>query len=102
MASAATTREIETLAAEIGDKVYMDIAKWHLYLQDAKLHVPLAERFYPMLESGELSRDRVNGVLQEMSVAIGGGKRDIPLVDLIPSAGQDRLMETLEEFKDQL
>ncbi len=66
MASAATTREIETLAAEIGDKVYMDIAKWHLYLQDAKLHVPLAERFYPMLESGELSRSRQRRVTRNV------------------------------------
>lgn len=44
----ANTREIiEALAAEIGENVYMDIAKWHLYLSDAHLHTVLAEQLYP-------------------------------------------------------
>ncbi|MGL6338716.1 MAG: DUF3181 family protein, partial [Waterburya sp.] len=34
----ATTQEIEALAAQIGENVYIDIAKWHLYLNDAHLH----------------------------------------------------------------
>jgi len=40
MANLNPTREIETLAAEIGDKIYIDVAKWHLYL------FPIAYKFY--------------------------------------------------------
>ncbi|HAX78262.1 MAG TPA: thylakoid-associated protein, partial [Cyanobacteria bacterium UBA11372] len=47
MAKTNTTESIEALAAEIGENVYMDIAKWHLYLREAHLHTLLAERMYP-------------------------------------------------------
>ena len=49
MTNGSTTQIIESLASEIGDKVYMDITGWHLYLSDAKLHLNLAEKFYPIL-----------------------------------------------------
>ncbi|MBC6424150.1 MAG: DUF3181 family protein [Hormoscilla sp. SP5CHS1] len=54
MANWNTTEAIESLAAEIGDKVYIDIAKWHLYLNDAHLHAVLAEQFYPLLADNNL------------------------------------------------
>ncbi|MFN6296947.1 MAG: DUF3181 family protein, partial [Microcystis sp.] len=28
-----TTQDIENLAAQIGDNIYIDVAKWHLYLR---------------------------------------------------------------------
>ncbi|NMG57854.1 DUF3181 family protein [Geitlerinema sp. P-1104] len=99
----ASTREIEKLAAEIADKIYLDIAKWHLYLGDAHLHVPLAERFYPLLEEDRLTEAALEAVLQEISVPIGGGRRELPLQDLLPRAGQQDLMELLETYqKDNL
>ena len=48
----ANNQQIEDLAAEIGDKVYIDVAKWHLYLKDAKLHTTLAEQVFPLLNNG--------------------------------------------------
>ncbi|MFM6515410.1 MAG: DUF3181 family protein, partial [Microcystis panniformis] len=33
-----TTQDIENLAAQIGDNIYIDVAKWHLYLREAHLH----------------------------------------------------------------
>lgn len=93
-----TTEHIEQLAAAIAEDVYIDIAKWHLYLNDAHLHHPLAEKFYPMLISGITSAD-VSKVLKETMIAIGGGKRDIPLSDLIPNSCQSRLLTILEEFE---
>ena len=30
-----TTPEIEALAAELGEQVYIDVAKWHLFLAEA-------------------------------------------------------------------
>ncbi|MBO9998958.1 MAG: DUF3181 family protein [Cyanobacteria bacterium SID2] len=97
----ATTREIETLAAEIADKIYIDVAKWHLYLGDAHLHTTLAERFYPLLEDGDLSEDNMQKVLQDVSVPIGGGRKQLSLVDLLPMQCQIQLMDLLEEFQKE-
>jgi hypothetical protein len=97
-----TTQAIESLAAEIGENVYIDIAKWHLYLNDAHLHTVVAEQLYPMLEDGDLDADRVAQVLQGIPVKLGGGKRDVPLADLIPMQCQVQLMDVLEEFQRQM
>lgn len=94
-----TTQAIESLAAEIGENVYIDIAKWHLYLSDAHLHTVVAEQLYPMLEDGDLDADRVAQVLQGIPVKLGGGKREVPLADLIPMQCQVQLMDVLEEFQ---
>ncbi|MFB2934122.1 DUF3181 family protein [Aerosakkonemataceae cyanobacterium BLCC-F154] len=98
MAKTNTSQAIESLAAEIGNNVYMDIAKWHLYLREAHLHTVVAERVYPMLESNSLDESKVLQILEEISVKIGG-KRDLPLADLIPTASQVNLMDILEEFQ---
>lgn len=97
-----TTQAIESLAAEIGENVYIDIAKWHLYLNDAHLHTVVAERLYPMLEDGDLDADRVAQVLQGIPVKLGGGKREVPLADLIPMQCQVQLMDVLEEFQRKM
>ena len=83
-----TTQAIESLAAEIGENVYIDIAKWHLYLRDAHLHTVVAQQLYSMLEDGNLDADRVAQVLQGIPVKLGGGKREVPLADLIPKIGR--------------
>ena len=97
-----TTQAIESLAAEIGENVYIDIAKWHLYLRDAHLHTVLAEQLYPMLEDGNLNADKVGQVLQGIPVKLGGGKREVSLADLIPMQCQVQLMDVLEEFQRQM
>jgi hypothetical protein len=97
-----TTQAIESLAAEIGENVYIDIAKWHLYLNDAHLHTVVAEQLYPMLEDGDLDADRVAQVLQGIPVKLGGGKREVPLADLIPMQCQVQLMDVLEEFQRKM
>lgn len=97
-----TTVAIESLAAEIGENVYIDIAKWHLYLRDAHLHTVVAEQLYPMLENGNLDDDKVGQVLQGIPVKLGGGKREVPLADLIPMQSQVHLMDVLEEFQRKM
>jgi hypothetical protein len=97
-----TTQAIESLAAEIGENVYIDIAKWHLYLNDAHLHTVVAEQLYPMLKDGDLDADRVAQVLQGIPVKLGGGKREVPLADLIPMQCQVQLMDVLEEFQRKM
>ena len=97
-----TTQAIESLAAEIGENVYIDIAKWHLYLSDAHLHTVVAQQLYSMLEDGDLDADRVAQVLQGIPVKLGGGKREVPLADLIPMQCQVQLMDVLEEFQRKM
>jgi hypothetical protein len=93
---------IEKLAASIGENVYIDVAKWHLYLGDAHLHTILAERLYPLLTKGNLQESQVVDVLKGISVKLGGGKLDVPLADLLPMQSQVHLMDTLEEFQRDL
>jgi hypothetical protein len=102
MAYSSTAEAIEALAAEIGENVYIDVAKWHLYLSDAHLHTPLAERFYPIMSEGNLSEDQVMEVLQSLSVKLGGGRREVPLIDLIPNAVQTDLVKLLMDYQRKL
>ncbi|NEP47311.1 MAG: DUF3181 family protein [Moorea sp. SIO3C2] len=104
MANPTSTEAIETLAAEIGDKVYIDVAKWHLYLRDAHLHTTLAEQFYPLLidNSNTITEDQMMPILQSIQVKLGGGKRQVPLADLLPMQCQMDLIDILEEYQRQL
>jgi len=102
MAKANTREIIEALAAEIGENIYMDIAKWHLYLSDAHLHTIVAEQLYPLLTSNSLEESQVVQILEGIPVKIGGGKREIPLIDLVPTDCQVNLMDLLEEFQTKL
>lgn len=101
MTNTASTREIESLAAEIGENIYIDVAKWHLFLAEAHLHIPVAEAVYPLL-SEDLREQDVTAVLQNISVSLGEGKRLLPLADLIPSPIQKRLFDLLEEYQRNL
>lgn len=103
MAKLSTSEAIERLAAEIGENVYIDVAKWHLYLNDAHLHTVLAERLFPLVSGGgSIQEDDVLQIVQSIPVKIGGGKREIPLIDLMPMQCQVNLIDTLEEFQRNL
>lgn len=98
----ATTQEIETLAAQIGENVYIDVAKWHLYLNDAHLHTIVAEKVYPLLEDDSLSEDAVTSILQSIPVKLGGGKTELPLNDLLPMQCKVNLLDLLEEYQKDM
>lgn len=102
MANISHTQEIEELAAEIGQNIYMDIAKWHLRLDDAHLHKNLAEQFYPLLTENTLTEARVRDILAGISIKLGGGRRELPLIDLLPRQCETDLMNILEEFLRQM
>lgn len=95
----ATSESIEKLAAAIAEEVYIDIAKWHLYLGEAHLHTILAEKFYPMLSDG-INADAVDRGLGSTMVKVGGGKRELPLSDLVPTQAQSALLDVLRNFED--
>lgn len=95
----ATTPEIEALAAKIGESIYIDVAKWHLYLSDAHLHTVVAEKVYPLLEDNSLSEDAVTAVLDGIAVKLGGGKVELSLSKLLPMQCQMTLIDLLEEYQ---
>ena len=99
MANLNTTEVIEAIASEIGENVYLDIAKWHLYLSNAHLHTLLAEQLYPILSAKSLDEDRVLHILQSIPVTIGGGKKEISLIDFMPMQCQVMLMDILEKYQ---
>ncbi|HEY9767940.1 MAG TPA: DUF3181 family protein [Coleofasciculaceae cyanobacterium] len=98
----ATTQDIEALAAQIGENIYMDIAKWHLYLNDAHLHTVVAEKVYPILEANSLSEDAVTAILQDIPVKLGGGKTELTLNELLPMQCKMTLLDLLEEYQKDL
>ncbi len=99
MANSNTTQAIETLAAEIGENIYIDVAKWHLYLSDAHLHTTVAEKVYPLLQDEDVSEKAVVDILRKIPVQLGGGKLEVTLLDLLPTQCQVNLLDLLEEFK---
>nr|MDJ0679043.1 DUF3181 family protein [Xenococcaceae cyanobacterium MO_167.B52] len=77
-------------------------AKWHLYLAEAHLHTALAEKLYPLLEDNQLEEDEVVAILQEIPVKLGGGKKTLPLLDLLPMQCQVNLLDLLEEYQKNM
>jgi len=102
MAKTNTTELLEALAAEIGENVYIDIAKWHLYLSNAKLHTLVAEQLYPLITSNTVNEDQVIKILELIPIKIGGGRREIPLIDLLPLQCQVNLVDILEKYQREI
>ncbi|MEL7227741.1 MAG: DUF3181 family protein [Cyanobacteria bacterium P01_D01_bin.36] len=100
--AANSTEILEALAAEIGENIYIDIAKWHLYLGVAKLHTPLAEKLLPMVSDDNISENAVVKILQEIPIKLGGGRRTVPLAELLPMQCQVNLIDLLEEYQRKL
>ena len=98
----ATTPEIEALAAKIGENIYIDVAKWHLYLSDAHLHTVVAEKVYPILEDDSLSENAVTSILESIPVKLGGGKTELSLSKLLPMQCQMTLIDLLEEYQKDM
>lgn len=98
----ASTSDIEALAAQIGENIYIDVAKWHLYLNDAHLHTIMAEKVYPLLEDDSLSEDTVTAILQDIPVKLGGGKTELALNELLPMQCMINLLDLLEEYQKDM
>ena len=98
----ANTQDIEALAAKIGESIYIDVAKWHLYLNDAKLHTVVAEKTYPLLEDNSLSEDAVMSTLQSIPIKLGGGATELTLDKLLPMQCKMDLIDLLEEYQKDM
>jgi Protein of unknown function (DUF3181) len=102
MANTLSSTDREALTAEIGKNIYIDVAKWHLYLAEAHLDTALAEQLTPLLFESKIEEQQVMQVLSAMQVPLGGGKKELPLSDLMPMQSQVNLIDLLEEFQKRL
>jgi hypothetical protein len=98
----ASSEQLERLAAEIGDNVYIDVSNWHLYLKDAKLHTIVAEKALAAIAGKTVTGDTVNAVLAQVNISVGGGRKELPLSDLLPVTCQAKLLDILQDFAREL
>jgi len=86
--------DLQELSRAIADRLYVQIAGWHLYLGDAGLAETLAIECAGRLDQGAAVCARQ--ALEAVQVPIGGGATRLPLARLVP-AGQLRDLEELLE-----
>ena len=84
--------EIRDLQQQIADRLYIQIAGWHLYLGDAGLAEALAIECAARLDQGAGVCARQ--ALEAVQVPIGGGSSRLPLARLLPP-GQLQDLEDL-------
>jgi hypothetical protein len=90
------------LADAIGRDVYVQVGAWRLYVKDMKFHDGLAKVFAVKLAANGNSVDDavIHDVLSVVRVPLGGGKADVPLEDLCPSASVNNLKNVLRDYVD--
>jgi hypothetical protein len=88
--------ELRDLELALGDRLYLQVAGWHLYLKDAGLAQALAIECSACL--GEGASIAARQALEAVQVPIGGSSTRLPLARFIP-AGQ---LRDLEEILDPL
>ncbi|MFZ9737817.1 MAG: DUF3181 family protein [Prochlorotrichaceae cyanobacterium] len=91
---------IDTLAEQLGDRFYLDVGKWHLYLKDANLHEVLAERFYALIEENRVELTAIEAVLEDVRVTVGGGRNQIAVLHFLPVGVEKDILAILQELKD--
>jgi hypothetical protein len=89
-------RDLEELTRLIGDRLYVQIAGWHLYLGDAGLASGLALECAARLDQGAAVSARL--ALEAVQVPIAGGVTRLPLARLVPAGQLRDLEELLEAF----
>lgn len=88
--------DLHDLEAALADRLYLQIAGWHLYLGDAGLAQPLAIECAARLDQGATVAARQ--ALETVQVPVGGGSTRLPLARLIPAGQLRDLEDVLEPF----
>jgi hypothetical protein len=87
---------IEELTQALADRLYIQVAGWHLYLGDAGLAEALALECAARIDQGAGICARQ--ALEAVQVPIGGGPARLPLARLIPPGQLRDLEDVLEPF----
>ncbi len=88
--------DLHELEVALADRLYLQLAGWHLYLGDAGLAQPLAIECAARLDQGATVAARQ--ALEAVQVPIGGGSTRLPLARLIPAGQLRDLEDVLEPF----
>ena len=100
-----TQPETLVIDAYIGRDVYIDVSGWHLFLKEAKaakgltLAQALAQQFGVDVSSGQFSSSKLEEILQKVPIKLGGGKTQVPLYELLPSACIRDLESIVKDFE---
>jgi hypothetical protein len=55
-----------------------------------------------MVEEDRISEAEITQILQDIPIPLGGGRQQLPLMDLVPTGCMSDLIRVLEDFKDRL
>lgn len=88
--------QLQNLRIALADRLYVQVAGWHLYLGDAGLAEELAIECSARLDQGPGICARQ--ALEAVQVPIGGGSSRLPLARLVPAGQLQDLEDILEEF----
>jgi hypothetical protein len=88
--------DIEELTRALADRLYIQVAGWHLYLGDAGLAETVALECAARIDQGAGICARQ--ALEAVQVPIGGGSGRLPLARLIPPGQLRDLEDVLEPF----
>jgi hypothetical protein len=88
--------DLEELSRSIADRLYVQVAGWHLYLGDAGLAQTLAIECAARLDQGAEVCARQS--LEAVQVPIGGGGTRLPLARLVPAGQLRDLEDVLQPF----
>jgi len=91
--SATDLKELELVLA---DRLYVQVASWHLYLGDAGLAQALAIECSARLD--QWAEVCARQALEAVQVPIGAGSTRLPLARLVPAGQLRDLEEVLEQF----
>ena len=88
--------DLRELTSSLSDRLYLQIANWHLYLGDAKLAQALAIECSARVDDSAAVAARK--ALEAVSVPVAGGASQLPLARLVPPAQLRELEEILEPY----
>ncbi|MCP9785674.1 MULTISPECIES: DUF3181 family protein [unclassified Cyanobium] len=88
--------DLEELSRSIADRLYVQVAGWHLYLGDAGLAQTLAIECAARLDQG--AEVCARQALEAVQVPIGGGGTRLPLARLVPAGQLRDLEDVLQPF----
>ncbi len=88
--------ELQELQSSIADRLYLQIASWHLYLGDAGLANDLAIACIAYLDQG--ASVAAKQAIESVIVPLAGGNTSLPLARLMPPAQLNDLEEILVPY----
>jgi len=90
-----TASDLKELELALADRLYLQVAGWHLYLGDAGLAQTLAIECAARLDQGAAVCARQ--ALEAVLVPVGGGATRLPLARLVPASQLNDLEDVLRD-----